>query len=112
LPTDLPGRPRNAQLLGYAALIEHDQLVCPPPRRLTALASVSQKSAIVREGVEWLLMPRGARFRIPETPIEHRGVALKHESLNLRTPTPLAAASSCCRKTCTLRSWQTIVPRA
>jgi len=84
LPTDLPGRPRDAQLLGYAALIEHYQLVCPPPRRLTALASVSQKSTIVREGVEWLLMPRGARFRIPETPIEHLGVALKHEGVDLR----------------------------
>jgi len=112
LPTDLPGRPRNAQLLGYAALIEHDQLVCPPPRRLTALASVSQKSAIVREGVEWLLMPCGARFRIPETPIEHRGVALKHEGVDLRTPTPLAAARSCRRKPCALRSCRTILPSA
>lgn len=74
----------GAQLLGYSALIEHYQLDCPPPRRLTAIAAVGQKTTTVREGIEWALLPRGARFRIPETPIEHLGVALKHEGVDLR----------------------------
>ena len=74
----------GAQLLGYSALIEAYELDCPPPRRLTAIAAVGQKTTYMREGVEWLLLPRGARFRIPETPIEHLGVALKHEGVDLR----------------------------
>ena len=48
---DLPGRPSGAQLLGYSALIDAYQLECPPPRRLTAIAAVGQKTTIVREGV-------------------------------------------------------------
>ncbi len=81
---DLPGRPLDAQLLGYAALIEHYDLECPPPRRLTALSNVGQKTTQRREGVEWLLLPRTAKYQIPETPIEHIGVALKHEGVDLR----------------------------
>ena len=82
--TELPGRPLDAQLLGYAALIEHYELDCPPPRRLTALSSVGQKTTQRREGVEWLLLPRTAKYQIPENPIEHIGVALKHEGIDLR----------------------------
>jgi hypothetical protein len=70
--------------MGYSALIDVYDLDCPPPRRLTAIAAVGQKTTFVREGVEWLLLPRGARFRVPETPIEHLGVALKHEGVDLR----------------------------
>lgn len=81
---NLPGRPFGAQLLGYSALIEAYDLETPPPRRLTAIAAVGQKVTHMREGVEWLLLPRGARFRIPEQPIEHLGVALKHEGVDLR----------------------------
>ncbi|MDB5719469.1 MAG: Filamentation induced by cAMP protein Fic, partial [Alphaproteobacteria bacterium] len=81
---NLPGRPIGAQLLGYSALIDFYELDCPPPRRLTAIASVGQKTTVSREGVEWLLLPKGARFRVPETPIEHLGVALKHEGVDLR----------------------------
>lgn len=82
--TDLSGRPPQAQLLGYSALIEAYDLACPPPKRLTAMAAVGQKTTTIREGVEWLLLPRGARFRIPDTRIEHLGVALKHEGVDLR----------------------------
>lgn len=70
--------------MGYSALIDIYDLDCPPPRRLIAIAAVGQKTTFVREGVEWLLLPRGARFRVPETPIEHLGVALKHEGVDLR----------------------------
>jgi Fic/DOC family len=91
LPTDLPGRPLNAQLLGYAALIEHYQLDCPPPRRLTAITAVGQKTSVIREGVEWLLLPRGARFRVPDEPIEHLGVVLTHEGVDLRVLSRLFA---------------------
>lgn len=80
----LPGRPFGAQLLGYSALIEHYELDTPPPRLLTAIAAVGQKTTLMRDGVEWLLLPRGARFRIPDHPIEHLGVALKHEGVDLR----------------------------
>lgn len=82
--TDLPGRPPHAQLLGYSALIEAYALDCPSPKRLTAMAPVGQKTTALREGVEWVLLPRGARFRIPESRIEHLGVALKHEGVDLR----------------------------
>lgn len=82
--SDLPGRPFQAQLLGYSALIEEFNLECPPPKRLTAIAAVGQKTTSVSEGVEWVLLPRGARFRIPELRIEHLGVALKHEGVDLR----------------------------
>ncbi|WP_342658129.1 Fic family protein [Sphingomonas sp. NY01] len=81
---DLPGRPLGAQLLGYSALIDAYQLECPPPRRLTAIAAVGQKTTIMREGVEWVLLPRSARLRVPDAPIEHLGVALKHEGVDLR----------------------------
>lgn len=84
MPINLPGRPHDAQLLGYSFLIEHFELECPPPKRLTAIAAVGTKITQLREGVEWLLLPRGARFRVPETPIEHLGVALKHEGVDLR----------------------------
>jgi len=80
----LPGRPMNAQLLGYSALIDHYELDCPAPRRLTAIAAIGQKTTLIREGVEWLLLPRGARFKVPDNPIEHLGVALKHEGIDLR----------------------------
>lgn len=82
--TDLPGRPPHAQLLGYSALIEAYALDCPSPKRLTAMAPVGQKTTALRKGVEWVLLPRGARFRIPESRIEHLGVALKHEGVDLR----------------------------
>lgn len=82
--TDLPGRPFQAQLLGYSALIEEYSLDCPPPKRLTAIAAVGQKTTTLRDGVEWILFPRGARFKIPDTRIEHLGVALKHEGVDLR----------------------------
>lgn len=84
MATNLPGRPFGSQLLGYSALIDAYDLDTPPPRRLTAIAAVGQKVTVVREGVEWLLLPRGARFRIPDQPIEHLGVALKHEGVDLR----------------------------
>ncbi len=91
MSSDIPGRPSDAQLLGYSALIESYGLVCPPPRRLTAIANVGQKLTTVRDGVEWLLLPRGARFRLPETPIGHLGVALKHEGTDLRVLSRLFA---------------------
>lgn len=84
MASDLPGRPFGAQLLGYSALLEHYELECPPPRKLTAIAAVGQKTTLAMEGVEWLLLPRGSRFRVPDKPIEHLGVALKHEGVDLR----------------------------
>lgn len=74
----------GGQLLGYSALMDHYALECPPPRRLTAIASVGQKVTTVAEGVEWTLLPRVSRYRVPENPIEHIGVALKHEGVDLR----------------------------
>jgi Fic family protein len=61
------------------------------PRRLTAITAVGQKTTIVRDGVEWLLLPRGARFKVPTQPIEHFGVALKHEGVDLRVLSQLFA---------------------
>ena len=84
MPTPLPGRPHDAQLLGYSALIEFYQIDCPPPRRLTAITSVGRKTTLQRDGAEWLLLPRGANFATPDTSIAHIGVALKHEGVDLR----------------------------
>ena len=81
---ELSGRPAETQLIGYAALIEHYGLTCPTPRRLTAFAAVGQRITQRREGVDWLLLPRSAGYRIPGRPIEHLGVALKHEGVDLR----------------------------
>ena len=84
MPTDLPGRPTDAQLLGYAALIEGYGLECPAPRRLMAFAAVGQKITQRREGVDWTLLPRSANYRLPADLIEHLGTALKHEGVDLR----------------------------
>jgi hypothetical protein len=82
--TALPGRPSDAMLLGYSALIEHYQIACPPPRPLVAISAVGRKTSVVRDGATWLLLPRNANFRLPETPIGHLGPALKHEGVDLR----------------------------
>ena len=84
MPIDIPGRPPTARLLGYSGLIEEYQLKCPVPRRLTAIAATSQKVAMVREGIEWIFLPKGLDYRIPATRIEHLGAALKHEGVDLR----------------------------
>ena len=70
--------------LGYAALIAHYKLRCPPPRRLLATASGRHRSMLRVNGVEWLLLPRSSGLRVPDTPIQHLGVALKHEGVDLR----------------------------
>ena len=80
----IPGRPDHAQLLGYAQLIEAYSLDCPPPRRMTALLAIGQKTTVMREGAEWVLLPRNAKYRVPEQRIEHVTVALKHEGVDLR----------------------------
>ncbi len=84
MSVEIPGRPADVELLGYSALIEAYGLECPTPRRLTAVAPVGQKTTSRREGVDWLLLPRSANYRIPASPIEHLGVALKHEGVDLR----------------------------
>jgi len=84
MPTALTGRPYNAQLMGYAQLIEAYGLECPPPRRMTALLAIGQKTTVTREGAEWVLLPRNANYRVPEERIEHLTVALKHEGVDLR----------------------------
>lgn len=81
---ELPGRVPGTQLLGTAALIEYYELECPIPRRLMAVGTVGRKTAIQRDGIEWTLLPRSASYRIPSNPIDHLGVALKHEQLDLR----------------------------
>ena len=88
----LPGRPPNAQLLGYASLIEAYALDCPPPRRMTALVPIGQKQTVVRDGAQWVLLPRTANYRVPDEPIEHLAVALKHEGVDLRVLSRLFAA--------------------
>lgn len=80
----LPGCPADAQLLGYSAIIDAYRLQGPLPRRLTAITSVGRKTTTMREGVEWVLLPRGSRHRVPDGVIEHLGVAIKHEGLDLR----------------------------
>lgn len=70
--------------MGYAQLIEAFGLNCPPPRRMTAMLTIGQKTTVVREGVEWVFLPRNANYRVPEEPIEHITVALKHEGIDLR----------------------------
>ena len=84
MSTELPGRPADAQLLGYSALIERYQLACPAPRRLTAIAAAGHKTTSVRDDVEWLLLPRSSGIRVPTEPMDHLGVALKHEGVDLR----------------------------
>ena len=91
MAVDLPGRPADTQLLGYSALMEHYGLECPPPRRLTAIAAVAQKVTVVRDGVEWLLLPKGTGFRVSDSPIGHLGAALKHEGVDLRVLSRLFA---------------------
>ncbi len=70
--------------MGYAALIAHYKLRCPPPRRLLAIAAGRQRSMRLADGTEWLLLPRSSGLRVPATPIQHLGVALKHEGVDLR----------------------------
>ena len=70
--------------MGYASLIETFGLECPPPRRMTALLPIGQKRTEIREGTEWVLLPRNANYRVPDEPIEHLLVALKHEGVDLR----------------------------
>lgn len=70
--------------MGYAQLIETFDLDCPPPRRMTALMPIGQKRTEFREGTEWVLLPRNANYRVPDEPIEHLEVALKHEGVDLR----------------------------
>lgn len=89
----LPGKPEDAQLMGYAQLIEAFDLECPAPRRMTALVSIGQKRTAFREGTEWVLLPRNANYRIPEEPIEHLTVALKHEGVDLRVLSRLFSCS-------------------
>jgi len=84
MPVPLPGRPADAQLMGYAQLIEAYRLDCPPPRRMTALVATGQKTTTIRDGAEWVLLPRNASYRVPETCIDHVAVALKHEGVDLR----------------------------
>ncbi|MDR2881214.1 MAG: Fic family protein [Azoarcus sp.] len=84
MPITLPGRPNDAQLMGYAELIEAFDLDCPPPRRMTALRAIGQKTTAMLDGVEWVFLPRNANYRVPEEPIEHITVALKHEGVDLR----------------------------
>ena len=91
VPVDLPGRPADADLLGYSALMENYQLECPPPRRLTAITAVAQRTTVVRDGVEWLLLPKWAGFRVSDSAIGHLGAALKHEGVDLRVLSRLFA---------------------
>ena len=69
--------------MGYAALIDAYQLDGPPPRRLTAIASVARNTTRLHGGIEWLLLPRNSGLRASRAPIEHLGVALKHEGTDL-----------------------------
>ena len=71
-------------MLGYSGLMDAFNLQCPPPRRLTALASVGRNTTVVSGGTEWMLLPRNPGLKIPNTPMEHLGVALKHEGVDLR----------------------------
>lgn len=84
MPPVLPDRPPDAQLLGYAALIDLYQLDGPPPRRLTAIAPVARSTTHWQNGIEWLLLPRNSGLRPSRAPIEHLGLALKHEGTDLR----------------------------
>jgi hypothetical protein len=48
-----PVAPFGAQLPGYAALIAHYGLECPPPRRLTAIIAVEQAMEAAVPGGIW-----------------------------------------------------------
>ena len=78
----LPGP--ESMPLGYAGLIAEYGLACPPPRRSLALAGVRGKTVVPTPGTEWLLLPRGSAIHPPATRIEHLGIALKHEGVDLR----------------------------
>lgn len=93
MPSVLPDRPPDAQLLGYAALIDLYQLDGPPPRRLTAIASVARSTTHWQNGIEWLLPPRNSGLRPSRAPIEHLGLALKHEGTNFRVLSRLFVAA-------------------
>jgi len=84
MPPRPPARPPQSQLIGYSALIDAYRLVVPPPRRLIAVAAVSHNTTYSQDGIEWMLLPKKSGLRIPETPIEHLGIALKHEGVDLR----------------------------
>lgn len=75
--------PANTQLIGYAYLIDHYRLHCPRPRKLSAITPTGRRRIQVRQGIEWLLLPAAANRRIPELPIAHLQIALKHEALDL-----------------------------
>ena len=70
--------------LGYAGLIQVYNLDCPPPRRSLALAPGRRRRVASGEQTEWVLLPRGSTIYEPETRIEHLGIALKHEGVDLR----------------------------
>lgn len=78
--------------LGYAGLIAHYKLDCPPPRRSLALAASASRSSVVAHHTEWLLLPRGSAIQLPRSPIDHLGIALKHEGVDLRILSRLFAA--------------------
>lgn len=70
--------------LGYAGLIHTYHLDCPPPRQSLALAPGRHRRMAHDADTEWTLLPRGSTIYEPRTRIEHLGIALKHEGVDLR----------------------------
>jgi hypothetical protein len=83
VPIKLPNRP-DGDPIGYAALIEHFDLVCPLPRRCTVITPSGRRSSEHRDGTEWVSLPRSANYRSPDTLMGHLDIALKHEGIDLR----------------------------
>ena len=77
--------------VGYAGLIAAYALDCPLPSRSLAIAAVGRRMVMPGRGTEWLLVPRSSGIRLPASNIEHLGIALKHEGVDLRVLSRLFA---------------------
>ena len=82
--------------IGYAGLIAHYRLDCPLPRQSLAVGPGVHRVVEAGRGTEWKVLPRGAAIRLPRTAIEHLGIALKHEGVDLcwRACSPLASVTT------------------
>lgn len=78
--------PLGRQLRGHSEPVEHYARDCPPTRKLNAINATGQNASSMAEWSEGSLLPKVVRFKMPDEPIEHVGVASKHEDADLRLP--------------------------
>jgi Fic/DOC family len=83
MPIPLSDRP-TGEPIGYAALIEHFELTCPLPRRCTVIIPSGRRATMHRNGTEWVMIPKSASYRLPDSLMGHLDIAFKHEGIDLR----------------------------